>query len=95
MYVLQINLCIYNKLCISICIYIYTYEYIYINIHIFIYIYIYTGLILYFRLIIGFLNGYARMMSSDSCAKVRTRYTFFTYICLYICIIINIYITYT
>mmetsp|Transcript_15354 Transcript_15354/g.14724 ORF Transcript_15354/g.14724 Transcript_15354/m.14724 type:complete len:396 (+) Transcript_15354:229-1416(+) len=34
----------------------------------------FTGLILYFRLIIGFLNGYARMMSSDSCAKVRTRF---------------------
>jgi hypothetical protein len=63
----------------------------------------FTGLILYFRLIIGFLNGYARMMSSESCAKVKTRFatlSFFSWfippmslaICLIQCIGMYIFI---
>jgi hypothetical protein len=37
-------------------------------------VFLFSGLILYFRLIIGFLNGYACMMSADSCKKVKTRF---------------------
>jgi hypothetical protein len=44
----------------------------------------FTGLVLYFRLIIGFLNGYARMMSKASAEKVRTRFAFLSFLSLFI-----------
>jgi hypothetical protein len=44
----------------------------------------FTGLILYFRLIIGFLNGYAKMMSPASAEKVKTRFATLSYFSWYV-----------
>jgi hypothetical protein len=47
-------------------------------------VFLFSGLILYFRLIIGFLNGYACMMSADSCNKVKTRFAKLSFLSFFI-----------